>query len=196
MKTKSHSQAVPGKGLPRREFLRLSLLGSAVAGASAAFGIAPTQTVIPAVKIKQLSSEEAYAKMISSLESGDEVSLGDLRGILIAISLPKNKWSWDTEKCIIRSRFFTRPRIHRLLTAIKTREADDRTHSVINQIFGERGYGWMGGMLHSRIRGWFKQRALECFDPSHFSESVFYMATWVPMSLDEVIQYPLRDPFI
>jgi hypothetical protein len=136
---------------------------------------------------------------------GSEPSLSVLLAMLCysgpAEGITSN-WNDDKENSLIvwQKRFFTLPRVQRILRAVRDGEAGDEVRGVLQEHLNRKGFytaGTIGFWLG--LTGWLKTRILNCIDP--FAWQAFKRENDLPelafiyseIDLQEILKLPLRN---
>jgi hypothetical protein len=139
------------------------------------------------------------------MSGGSEPSLSVLLAMLCysgpAEGITSN-WNEDKRESLVvwHKRFFTLPRVQRILRAVRDGEAGDEVRGVLQEHLNRKGFytaGTIGFWLG--LTGWLKSRILNCIDPVAWQ--AFKRANDLPelafiyseIDLQELLKLPLRD---
>jgi hypothetical protein len=113
-----------------------------------------------------------------------------------------SNWNEDQKESLVNwhRRFFTLPRVHRILRAIISGEAGDEVREILQKHLNKScGSPVSARVFWVALSGWLKARILNCFEnraweafkkEQGFQDNAFI---WNQIDLTELLKLPLRD---
>ncbi len=187
------------KGIERRGFLQLGF-GTLAAGALAG-GLRPSESRKAPVAIRELTPEQAGDYLKHYTGEGFEPSLSLMLSMLVHKGgVEESRWGgakWTQGQLLRRwHRFLGEARMHRILQAVISGEADERVKAELQSHLNELGEGMRSHTpLWRYYSGWLKKRIIDCFDPKYLPKDPETLLISHKIDLDQLIKLPLRDPF-
>jgi len=186
------------KGIERRKLLQMGL--GALITAPFTSGIRPAVVRKAPVVIRVLTPDQAGDYLELYTNEGADPPLSILLSMLIHRGgVNYTRWAgveWSQDQQAQRwHRFFCEARMHRILQAVISGEADDRVKDHLQHHLNKDGIGMRMTPLWRYFSGWLKLRILGCFDPAYLPDDREKLLISKHIDLEELIKLPLRDPY-
>jgi len=181
-------------GIERRKLLQIGL--GALVTAPFLSGLRPSVVRKAPVVIRELTPEQATEYYQTYTTNGYEPPIS----ILLSVFLYRGEINIiseaiDHQRFNLDRAFFSGARVHRIIQAVITGEADERVKQKLQENLNKVGTGmraftpfWCG------YSGWLKGRIIGCFHTGRLGAEPRDLLISRKLDLDELLKLPLRDP--
>lgn len=181
--------------IERRKLLQIGL--GALIAAPFTSGLRPSLVRKAPVVIRELTPEQATEYYKSYTTNGYEPSISILLSMFLYCgeinSISPGKYN---ERFNLDRAFFSGARVHRIMQAAITGEADERVKQKLQENLNRVGTGmraftpfWCG------YSGWLKGRIIGCFHTGCLGAEPRDLLISRKLDMDELLKLPLRDPY-